>query len=254
MVAVFEYIAATEKVSALTLDPIDSENAIFSDLDNALIEAGWRGIHRYFCFGNWIHKLTEESYEDYLSNRPSRVKNTLRRRSKNFSADNKGAFDIVASGTSLDKTIDQFNQVYHSSWKQNEPYPEFMPSLVRLAEHHGWLRLGLAYYEGKPVAAQIWLVKDGTAFIFKLAYDEAYKHLSVGTLLTAHMLRHVIDEDRVQRLDYLSGDDTYKQDWMSLRRERHGIAAYNPRTLSGITEWAKHQTKSFLKSKVRLKS
>jgi CelD/BcsL family acetyltransferase involved in cellulose biosynthesis len=47
------------------------------------------------------------------------------------------------------------------------------------------------------------------------------------------MMEHVIEKDRVSRIDYLTGDDDYKKNWMSVRKERHGIAAYNPRTLSG---------------------
>jgi hypothetical protein len=38
----------------------------------------------------------------------------------------------------------------------------------------------------------------------------------------------------VAEVDYLIGDDAYKQDWMSHRRERWGIVAYNPRTLFGL--------------------
>jgi len=38
----------------------------------------------------------------------------------------------------------------------------------------------------------------------------------------------------VHEIDYLTGDDTYKKDWMSHRRERWGIIAFNPRTPRGL--------------------
>ncbi|MEZ0239122.1 MAG: GNAT family N-acetyltransferase, partial [Methylophilaceae bacterium] len=94
--------------------------------------------------------------------------------------------------------------------------------------------LGLAYLGEQPVAAQIWLVNDGRASIYKLAYDTNHAHLSVGSLLTNHLMQHVIDVDRVREVDFLIGDEPYKQDWMSHRRERWGIVAYNPRTPSGL--------------------
>jgi CelD/BcsL family acetyltransferase involved in cellulose biosynthesis len=47
-------------------------------------------------------------------------------------------------------------------------------------------------------------------------------------------MQHVIDQDHVQEIDYLSGDDAYKQSWMSHRRQRSGIVAFNPRTLAGL--------------------
>jgi CelD/BcsL family acetyltransferase involved in cellulose biosynthesis len=46
-------------------------------------------------------------------------------------------------------------------------------------------------------------------------------------------MRHVIEQDRVEEVDFLIGDDEYKKIWMSDRRERWGIVAYNPRTLWG---------------------
>ncbi|MDP2323701.1 MAG: hypothetical protein Q8N51_06685, partial [Gammaproteobacteria bacterium] len=42
-----------------------------------------------------------------------------------------------------------------------------------------------------------------------------------------------MEEDQVLEVDYLIGNDPYKQAWMNRRRERWGIVAYNPKTLSG---------------------
>jgi CelD/BcsL family acetyltransferase involved in cellulose biosynthesis len=47
-------------------------------------------------------------------------------------------------------------------------------------------------------------------------------------------MRQVIDIDRVQEIDYLTGDDAYKNQWMSHRRERRGLIAFNPRTVGGL--------------------
>jgi CelD/BcsL family acetyltransferase involved in cellulose biosynthesis len=90
------------------------------------------------------------------------------------------------------------------------------------------------------MAAQLWLVVAGKAHIVKLAYDRDYFKTSVGTVLSAALFRHVIDVDRVEEIDYLIGDDRYKQDWMSLRRERRGVIAFNPRTVSGIVLAIRH--------------
>ena len=43
----------------------------------------------------------------------------------------------------------------------------------------------------------------------------------------------MIEVDGVREVDFLIGDEPYKQDWMSHRRERWGIVAYNPGTLRG---------------------
>ncbi len=53
-------------------------------------------------------------------------------------------------------------------------------------------------------------------------------------------MQHVIEVDQVREIDYLSGDDAYKQDWMSHRRERWGILAFNLRTFKGVLAACKH--------------
>ena len=104
----------------------------------------------------------------------------------------------------------------------------------------GALRLGIVHVDGEPAAAQLWIVHSGKALIYKLAYDERFGELSVGTILSATLFQHALDVDKVTEVDYLSGDDAYKKDWMSQRRERWGILALNPRTPRGLIAIARH--------------
>jgi CelD/BcsL family acetyltransferase involved in cellulose biosynthesis len=86
----------------------------------------------------------------------------------------------------------------------------------------------------QPIAAQIWFLADRRVEIFKLAHDFAADSLSVGTVLTAEMVRCAIDDERTQTLDFLSGDDRYKRLWVGRRRERWGLVAYRPDTATGL--------------------
>jgi Acetyltransferase (GNAT) domain len=249
--ALFQHLAKVEKISTLALAPMDVSSPVFSLIQRALAQAGWRGCHAFFCFGNWIHTLQDGVYESYLATRPSSLRNTIARKTRKFLASEKGRLEIVQSGDSLERAIAQFVAVYNNSWKVAEPYPDFIPALLRLAADQGWLRLGIAHYDNTAVASQIWLVCNGTAYIFKLAYDEDYKRLSAGTVLTACMMKSVIEEDHVVKIDYLSGDDAYKADWMSQRKEQHGIAAFNPRSAEGLTLLIGQKLKDLLKTMLR---
>ena len=115
-----------------------------------------------------------------------------------------------------------------------------MPGLIRICADQEWLRLGVAYVNEEPVAAQLWIVSGGAALIFKLAYDEQFAKLSAGTLLTSALMQHVLDVDKVSEVDYLSGDDEYKKSWMSHRRERWGIIAFNTTSLWGWLQIVRH--------------
>ena len=54
------------------------------------------------------------------------------------------------------------------------------------------------------------------------------------------MLEHALDGDKVSEVDYLTGDDNYKSNWMSHRRERWGIMAFNPASFLGKLSILKH--------------
>lgn len=243
----FRHLARTERAAQLQLMPLDAASELNSLLETAQCNAGWKGIHRYFCFGNWVHDTQGESYDQYIASRPSRLRNTIRRRSQKFTAGKTGHLLMVTDSNGLDEAIAQFTTVYENSWKRQEPYPDFIPSLIKLAARRGWLRLGVACYQDIPVASQIWLVNNSTAYIYKLAYDDNYKSQSPGTVLTAFMFENVMSKDKVTRIDYLSGDDVYKKDWMSLRHEREGIAAYNPGTFRGFWQWLSYTLKRVIK-------
>ena len=109
-----------------------------------------------------------------------------------------------------------------------------------MAAAQGWLRLGVLRLDGQAIAAQLWLVKRGKANIFKLAYVEGFERFSAGSVLTAALMRHVIDVDHVQVVDYLTDDDAYKRDWISHRRERRGLVAFDDRTPVGLWAGFKH--------------
>lgn len=245
----FRYLAREKRCTHLELMPLDPVSAETDLLITAQERAGWRGVHSYFCFGNWIHDVRGQDYDRYLASRPTQLRNTIRRKSLKFGDDTPGKLHLVTGTDGLEEAIDQFNTVYSNSWKVPEPYPQFIPALARLAAARGWLRLGIAVYNTIPVAAQIWLIHNDTAYIYKLAYDENYKSLSPGTVLTAFMFEHVINNDDVDCIDYLTGDDVYKRDWMTQRRERHGTAAFNTATLAGLRGLVAYRLKHFLRGR-----
>jgi len=224
---------------AIELRPLDLEAPTFPALVEGLQKAGFV-VQTYFCFGNWFLDLKGRSFAQYFETLPSVLKNTLARKKKKLEKSGRAQIEIVSGGQGLDDAITAYNTVYLSSWKESEPYPQFVPELIRNCAAMGTLRLGVLRVDGKPAAAQFWIVHNGKALIYKLAYDERFVELSVGTILTAALMQHVIDVDGVAQVDYLTGDDAYKKDWMSARRERWGILALNPRTPRGILAIARH--------------
>ena len=217
----------------VNLNPMARDTPTFDAMNNALLGSGFK-TEPYFCFGNWYLKTKGRSFDEYFEGLPSKLKNTVNRKRKQLESGKRGRFEIVTAGDALENAIATYEKIYSSSWKVPEPYPRFIRGLIRTCSDQGWLRLGVAYVDNIPAAAQIWIVYKGIANIYKLAYDERFTKTSVDSILTTNLMWHVMDVDQVHEVDYLTGDDSYKRDWMSDRRERWGILAYNLRTPQGL--------------------
>jgi CelD/BcsL family acetyltransferase involved in cellulose biosynthesis len=225
--------------NVIDLHPLAVDDVVFPGLVSAFRKSGFIA-KTYFCFGNWYLQVNDRSYEDYFKSLPSKIRNTVRKKREQVEKAGKAKFAIYSDSSELEIALRAYEQVYAGSWKESEPYPEFIRGLCRICASSKWLRLGIIYLDERPIAAQIWIVHAGVASIYKLAYDSRYAKLSPGTLLTAHLMERVINIDKVREVDYLTGDDPYKKDWMSHRRERWGIRAFNPRTPQGLLAVALH--------------
>lgn len=224
-------VQETGRAHEMRLAPMDPDSPAWHHLHAALRRIGWASFP-YFCFGNW-HLHVDSDWPTYLAQRPGEVRSTIKRMGNKFSATG-GTLEIVTNSEHLDDAIAAYVEVYSASWKIPEPYPEFIPGLIRLLATNGQLRLGIARLNGLPIAVQLWIVQGERTAIYKLAHRENSTEHAAGTLLTAHLMEHVIAVDRVREIDYLIGDDDYKKNWMNQRRERWGIVAYYPKSPRGL--------------------
>ncbi|MCB1773295.1 MAG: GNAT family N-acetyltransferase [Gammaproteobacteria bacterium] len=205
-------------MQTLRLEPVADHDPDMAQLRQALDRHGY-DYQRLFHFVNWSHRLRGQSFEQYLAQRPSRLRNTIARKRRKLEREHDVGIRLYTDGD-LEQAIADYGVVYKASWKDGERFTRFVPTLLRTMAGAGWLRLGILYIDGQPAAAQIWFVVHGMASIFRLVYDERWQQYSPGSILTAHLAQHVIDIDHVQSIDFLTGNERYKQDWMQDRGER----------------------------------
>jgi CelD/BcsL family acetyltransferase involved in cellulose biosynthesis len=189
--------------------------------------AGWITFVTPQTF-NWRVKTRAQDFDTFWAKRPARLRNTARRKAKGDPLDLEihDRFDADA--------WEAYKAVYRDSWKPEEGSFPFLQALAEQEGAAGTLRLGVARLEGRPVATQLWLVENGEATIHKLAYSEGAKAMSPGTLLGMAMFRRALETDQVKRIDYGTGDEPYKADWMDERRTLWRLTAFNPRTVRGL--------------------
>jgi Acetyltransferase (GNAT) domain len=242
-----DWLRCADRLSSLPgseviqIQPVDPDEPFLVGLREGLTARHY-ATDLHVCFGNWyLPHPVGASYAAYWEARPSRLRHTVERARRRLTRHHQWSVDLIQQpGARLDRAIEAFELVYAGSWKPAEPRPEFMPALIRMAAAAGSLRLGLLYLDGAVVAAQVWLVSHEKACIFKLAYLPGHEKLSVGSVLTTHLMQHVMDVDRVKEVDFLSGDDDYKRDWMSHRRERVGLIAFKLRSPRGLVAALRH--------------
>lgn len=211
-------------------------------LKAAFRSAGWK-VFVTEKTGNWRITTADLDFAAYWTARPGQLQNTAKRRGKTAGLD-------IEIYDHFDETAwADYEAVYRSSWKPEEGSFSFLRALAEQEGEAGTLRLGVARKNGRPVAVQLWLVEHGEATIHKLAYAEDAKAMSPGTLLGMEMFRRALDVDRVTSIDYGTGDDGYKKDWMAERRTLWRIEAFNPRTLSGLAGWARAALSALVRRK-----
>ena len=205
-------------MQTLRLEPVAEDDPGITRLQRALERHGF-DCQRLFHFVNWSHRLPGQSFAQYFAQRPSHLRNTIARKRRKLEREHDLEIRLYTE-TALEQGIADYGAVYKASWKDGERFTRFVPALLRKMASAGWLRLGILYIDGTPAAAQIWFVVHGRASIFRLVYDEHWQQYSPGSILTAHLAQHAIDTDRVESIDFLTGNERYKQDWMQDRKER----------------------------------
>ena len=197
--AAIKVLRAIPRSHVIRLQPLDLENEWYGALEKNFRIHGFMTKY-FFCFGNWYQKVSPEGFEKYWKERPSALANTVRRGKRRLDAAGDWRIEInnsCASSEQLEKSIRAYEEVYAGSWKQPEPCKEFMSGLIRLAAKKGWLRLGILWLDNAPLAAQLWLTTHEKANIYKLAYIKGFEKLSAGSVLTAAMMEHAMDVDKV---------------------------------------------------------
>ena len=212
----------------LELAKLSEEDGTLGRMRDAFARAGWI-VRAEACDTNHILHCNGRDYAAYLADRPGPLRTTLKRKAKKVTVELATSFEAEQWAA--------YEDIYADSWKPEEGAPSLLRAFAREESDAGRYRFALARHDGQAVAAQFWTVDGHTAFIHKLAHRESAKPLSPGTTLSAALFEHVIDVDGVDMIDFGTGDDGYKRDWMEAKRTRWRLTclrATSPRNWPSI--------------------
>jgi hypothetical protein len=238
--------AAKPPISKITLGPIARSDGSAALLTRSFERAAWKAFSTQMST-SWTATFSDMSFADYWAARPGQLRSTYSRKK------GKAAFDVVIYDSFDAEAWAEYENVYADSWKPEEGAPDFVRETAQCESDAGCLRLGICRIEGVAVAAQYWTVENGIAYIHKLAHRESAKPLSPGTILSHAMFKRVIDGDQVSTIDFGTGNDPYKADWMDRSEPLDEVILYNLRTVKGrlgaITAGLKAWVRSLKKGK-----
>jgi hypothetical protein len=220
----------SKRMASITLAPMPASDAAM--VCRAFDRARWVASSHESTV-NWTVSTEDLSFEDYWAQRPGELRSTVKRKSAKFAVETKIYTNFDGNAWA------DYEAIYAASWKPEEGSTDFLRDMALTEGAAGTLRMGIAMIEGQAVAAQLWTVENGHAIIHKLAHLESAKEQSPGSVLTAAMFEHVIDQDHVAMVDFGTGDDRYKADWMDSRAPLYTVELFNPRRPSGLWGAAK---------------
>lgn len=207
----------------ISLAPLPDEDGSATLVEQAFRKAGWV-VRREVSDVNHVLNLRGRDYAGYLASRPGRLRTTIKRKTPKVNTLVHTRFDALAWA--------DYEDIYADSWKPAEGSPQFLRAFAEAEGKAGRLRLGIARsaYDthGPAIAAQMWTIEGGTAWIHKLAHRESAADLSPGSVLSAALFEHAIDADGVDMIDFGTGDDPYKRDWMDSVRPRFRLDMMRP--------------------------
>ena len=181
---------------------------------------------------SWTADVRGQDFATYWAARPGRLRSTHKRKAK-------AGVDVRVLTTFDAEAWAAYEDIYARSWKPEEGSMPFLRDFAEAESAAGRLRFGIARHGGEAIAAQFWTVDHGVAYIHKLAHREASVALSPGTLLSHALFAHVIDVDRVDKIDFGTGDDAYKADWMTARAMLYRAELFDLASIDGFARAAR---------------
>ncbi|HEU5302172.1 MAG TPA: GNAT family N-acetyltransferase [Acidimicrobiia bacterium] len=213
--AVLDWMAE-ERVPWLVLETVHDGGPAVEPLEEVLGRRG-RRAHRFETYERAVvHRRAEPSYTDGRMSGSRRKK--LRRRRRQLSellGEEVRTTELLAMGSGLDASVDEFLRLEASGWKGEEQtalasragdaafFRRSCSSLHAEGRLQIW-RLGTAT---RTVSMACAALAGDTVFHLKVAYDEQFAHFSPGIQLELDLLAAFHADARLVSLDSCTGAD-----------------------------------------------
>lgn len=159
-------------------------------------------------------------FGDYVASRPGKVRSTIKRRTKQLVAE--GVTHSVAERSDLDRAIDSFSVLHDLRWAEESgflgAFERFRKVLAAAADQDELVVNELRLATGETIAVEIDFRIANRLFFYQAGRRTEREWRGCGTVLRAKIIAAAID-DGVIEYDMLRGDEPYKTEWATARRQ-----------------------------------
>ncbi|HYA43301.1 MAG TPA: GNAT family N-acetyltransferase, partial [Syntrophobacteraceae bacterium] len=175
---------------------------------------------------------TDSDWDAFLKSTDVKFRKQLRNKKNKLSK--AGKVTIEEHTTHSPAVLEEVFSVSAKSWKHREgtsmvSTPErrrFFERLSSVASREGWLSIWLLRLDGRPIALEYHLKHQGRTHGMRGDFDEAYREVSPGSVLEAHIIEHCFTHE-LKEYDFCGLDYRYKTKWTDLVHPTVNLLVYN---------------------------
>jgi Acetyltransferase (GNAT) domain len=178
------------------------------------------------------------SFEEYWDSRSVDIKrNNARRRRKLTEQGQKLEFVVHTDRDSVGACIREFGRLESLGWKgqngtavaENNAQGRFYREVMETFCGRGEGVIFELLLDGKPIASELWIGRNGMHVNLKTAYDENLKQLSPGFLMKESLICRAFSEKNWRRLEFYGRVMDWHQKWIDRTRSLYHVNCYRSR-------------------------
>lgn len=155
------------------------------------------------------------TWEEYLEMLEGKQRREIRRKLRHAGGEIAQNWYIVGSEHDLETEVEEFLDLMAASAPDKADFltprmRDFFRQLARVTYGAGWLQLVFLKVGGRNAAVYLNFVYNNRVLVYNSGLDwRTFPKLGAGIILTAHCIRHAIEQGR-EVFDFLQGDERYK--------------------------------------------
>lgn len=203
--------------SVLDLDGIRQGNPTMARFCHAMNEQGGR-VHGHSRLHTW-RRPVESDWETFLSKAGSHAKRRFRSTTQKLESLKGLSFTLSTTSDELKRDLDTLIELHQKRWQSvgqpgsyaSPKFRSFIHDTCQRFLSRGSLQLLNMRLHDRSIGMVAALIgDDGGVYGYSSAYEIDEAHLEPGRLLSVHELQRA-HQDRRPFVDYMRGDETYKQ-------------------------------------------